>query len=428
MLIDLDEMVSDCPDPRSRKYIREAVQCYKAGAYRSSVVACWIAMVFDLVDKIREIGAAGDLAAQEAIAKFDRARQEHDVRTSLNFEKDLLKLARDKFEFISQIEFIDLSRLADDRNRCAHPSQVSDTEVFEASPELARLHIVNATKYVLSKPAAQGQAALERLLEDLNSRFFPAKLIDVKTFLSAGPLGKPRESLLKNYLAVLLKDLVKQSNIDYERMQRAENALYSLRDMHPEPWKRLIPEILASVLPSLQTDQQLKKATRFLGGKKGCELWLYIVNADRLRLSTFVQNFPGEDLDELDSLIESPDLPLFSSASLRINKATEAELLDDSLWFHTPTMLIDRLIAIYKCKYNFADANSFAKRLRPYLFDSKEPQKHLNALITVAADNTQIRESIQFPILMKDFVQKFHLDQEGVDTAFEAAGLDKLAW
>lgn len=124
MLVDLDDLVSECPDPRSRKYISEAVQCYKAGAYRSSVVACWIALVFDLVDKIREIGAGGDPAAQQAIAKFDRARQDHDVRASLEFEKGLLVLARDKFEFLSQIEFIDLSRLADDRNRCAHPSQV----------------------------------------------------------------------------------------------------------------------------------------------------------------------------------------------------------------------------------------------------------------------------------------------------------------
>ena len=55
MLIDLDELVAECPDPRSRKYIRESVQCYKAGAYRAAVVACWIAVAFDLVDKIREL-------------------------------------------------------------------------------------------------------------------------------------------------------------------------------------------------------------------------------------------------------------------------------------------------------------------------------------------------------------------------------------
>jgi hypothetical protein len=60
MLSDLDELILSCEDPRSRQYIEEAVRCYKAGAYRSSVVACWIAVAFDLVDKIKELAAGGD--------------------------------------------------------------------------------------------------------------------------------------------------------------------------------------------------------------------------------------------------------------------------------------------------------------------------------------------------------------------------------
>jgi len=169
MLKDLDELVAECPDPRSRKYIQESVQCYKAGAYRSAVVSCWIAVAFDLADKIREVAASGDAIAQEAITKFDRARSDGDVRSALAFERELLHLARDKFEFISAIEFIDLERLATDRNRCAHPSLAFDAEVFEATPELARLHIVNAARYVLSQPAAQGKKAL--LVAELDSNF-----------------------------------------------------------------------------------------------------------------------------------------------------------------------------------------------------------------------------------------------------------------
>lgn len=70
MLNDLDELILSCEDPRSRHYIEEAVKCYKAGAYRSSVVACWIAVAFDLVDKIRELSASGDKEAQVEIARF----------------------------------------------------------------------------------------------------------------------------------------------------------------------------------------------------------------------------------------------------------------------------------------------------------------------------------------------------------------------
>ncbi len=427
MLIDLDELVSECPDPRSRKYIREAVQCYKAGAYRSSVVACWIAVVFDLVDKIREIGAAGDLAAQQTIATFDKARQEHDVRASLSFEKDLLTLARDKFEFISPIEFIDLSRLVDDRNRCAHPSQVSDNEVFEATPELARLHIVNAVKYVLSKPAAQGKAALDQLLADLDSRFFPSKFEDVKVFLNAGPLAKPRESLLKNYLFVIVKDLIKLGDIAPERIQRAEFALFVLRDMHPEPWNRLIPEILTTIIPTLQDDNQLIKATLYLGKPTGSELWAHVSEANRLRLSTFVENYPSEELSDLEYFI-SAGRPFQTAATTRIKHASAEDLFKNGMWFEAPTSVIDRLLEFYGVMSSFLDANNFAKRLRLTLLDSKEPEKHFQKLVRIAKSNNQVRDSIQFPILAKEFVEKMNLNKDYAKESFEAAGLEPIEW
>jgi hypothetical protein len=427
MLTDLDELVSECADPRSRKYIREAVQCYKAGAYRASVVACWIALAFDLVDKIREVGASGDLGAQEAIARFDNARKNHDVREALAFEKDLLTLARDNFEFISQLEFLDLSRLADDRNRCAHPSQVSDNEVFEASPELSRLHIVNATRYVLSKPPAQGKAALERLLADLGSRFFPSKRADVRTFLEAGPLAKPRESLLRNYLSVLIKDLIKLPNVDFERRNRADNALWVLHEMHPALSNHLMPEILASIIRTLQEDSQLMKASGFIGRPGGAKLWTYMNAADRLRISTFVQNYPGDEISDLQWLLNDPDLPVRSAASDRIREATSDELLD-AMWFEAPSCVIERLLRLYRYQSTFAEANNFAKRLRLILADSNEPEKHLPALLKAASLNNQVRDSKQYPALLREFAEKKQLSKAQIAQALEDAGLKDLDW
>lgn len=57
MLQDLDELVLKCRDERARAYIREAVLCFKAGAYRSAIVATWIAVAFDVIDKIPELEA-----------------------------------------------------------------------------------------------------------------------------------------------------------------------------------------------------------------------------------------------------------------------------------------------------------------------------------------------------------------------------------
>ncbi|WP_196482590.1 hypothetical protein [Burkholderia cepacia] len=426
MLIDLDELVSECPDPRSRKYIRESVQCYKAGAYRAAVVACWIAVAFDLVDKIRELAATGDAMAQEAIAKFDRARHDGDVRAALTFEKELLTLARDKFEFISPIECIDLERLVSDRNRCAHPSLVSDTEVFEASPELARLHIVNATRYVLSQPAAQGKQALDRLESELDSNFFPVKPADAIVFLRAGPLAKPRESLLRNYIAILLKRLLKQTSLEWERRRRTRTAFFAVAEIHPEPWKRILRELLSAIIPTLQDGDQLATAAKFIGSRRGSEIWIYLSEADRLRLATFVENIPEEHLDLLEDFLKDKALPFFDSALSRIKHASHAEVFDTP-WFDTPQAVISRMLDFYRHCQSYSQANEFGNSLRFALSDSEAPKEHLSRLAESGAKNDQVRNSNQFPVLVKGFIKDKFRDKEVAIQILRDVGLDELA-
>ena len=49
--IDLDELVVRCRDKQAKQFIKEAIACYKAGAYRSCIVATWNAVVFDFLHK-----------------------------------------------------------------------------------------------------------------------------------------------------------------------------------------------------------------------------------------------------------------------------------------------------------------------------------------------------------------------------------------
>jgi hypothetical protein len=58
--IDLDELIVRCRDKLSRKFIQEAVSCYRAGAFRSCIVATWNAVVFDFLHKLRELELFGD--------------------------------------------------------------------------------------------------------------------------------------------------------------------------------------------------------------------------------------------------------------------------------------------------------------------------------------------------------------------------------
>lgn len=197
-LADLDELILRCRDDRARSLIAEAVSGYRANAFRSAVVATWVAVCFDLIEKLRELALAGDAAAEKQTERLEKIRASDDVSAALAFERDLLKLARDQFEFFSPLEYVDLQRLQEDRNRCAHPSLVDETSPYRPSAELVRAHIVSAVDHVLRHPPAQGKFALDRLLTQIDSEYFPTKKQGALEALRVGPLTKARESLVRN--------------------------------------------------------------------------------------------------------------------------------------------------------------------------------------------------------------------------------------
>jgi hypothetical protein len=93
-LVDLDELVLKCRSDQARAYIAEAVACYKAGAFRSCIVATWVAVVYDYIDKLRQLDLTGDKEAAKELAEFERKRVDHDVSFSLIFERTMLVLQR----------------------------------------------------------------------------------------------------------------------------------------------------------------------------------------------------------------------------------------------------------------------------------------------------------------------------------------------
>jgi hypothetical protein len=163
-LVDLDELVLRCRDEQARRYIAEAVACYKVGAFRSTIVATWIAVIFDFIYKLRELELTGDAKAKQKLEEFEKIRRNNDITGALNFEKNILNLAKDEFQLLSPMEHADLSRLLSDRNRCAHPSMNSIEDTYQPSAELARYHLRNAVTCLLQRPPVQGKAAIEWLL------------------------------------------------------------------------------------------------------------------------------------------------------------------------------------------------------------------------------------------------------------------------
>lgn len=254
-LEDLDELTLRCRDKKARLYINEAVASYRAGAFRSSIVACWIAVCFDFIEKIRELALSGDKEAEKQVGELDITRRSGDVGRALKFERDILIIARDKFEFISHIEFIDLDRLQQDRNRCAHPSLTSDDQAYSPSAELARLHLHSAVTHFLQHPPAQGKYALSILQRDVDSDYFPTKQEDARVFFESGPLKKPRESLVRSFVLVLVKVLLKES--DHQRRARLKSALAAVRELHPVTSCATLAEKLTQLIRNLSDEDLL---------------------------------------------------------------------------------------------------------------------------------------------------------------------------
>ena len=90
MLTDLDELVLTVRDPDSRTYIREAMIAYRGGANRAAVVSVWVAVIYDIISKLRLLDSQGDKAAQSLIQDLDRAIANNDIKAMANFEDRLL--------------------------------------------------------------------------------------------------------------------------------------------------------------------------------------------------------------------------------------------------------------------------------------------------------------------------------------------------
>jgi hypothetical protein len=71
-IADLDELVLKCRSKQTRELVSEAVASYRASAFRSSIVATWIAVAYDFIDKLRQLDQTGDKQAKQLLASFEK--------------------------------------------------------------------------------------------------------------------------------------------------------------------------------------------------------------------------------------------------------------------------------------------------------------------------------------------------------------------
>lgn len=387
-LEDLDELTLRCRDEKAKAHIAEAVASYRAGAFRSAIVATWIAVCFDIIEKLRELALAGDAAAEQQVQNIDKTHRTNDLTAALKFEREFLGLVKDKFELLSQIEYEDLKRLQEDRNRCAHPSLSSDQQAYNPPAELARLHIHSAVIHLLQHPPVQGKYALERILKEIDSDYFPTTEEDAKIVLNAGPLRRPRESLLRSVVIVLCKEQLK-TNIRAKRRSKLAAALQAIGSIHPASSSKIKQDILPKLFRELD-DAELYAATTFL--KYAHDIWQYLADDNRLRFQNCVENLGPDQLHKLDFFLNYQ--PLRQSALKRIQRANMNDLEGLWLFMELPPEIVERYIHIYLLSDSYEKANEWGKEMCHITEFISEDQVRM--LLEKAAENNQITNSFQF--------------------------------
>ncbi|MDI3294401.1 hypothetical protein [Janthinobacterium tructae] len=307
----------------------EAIACFKASAYRASIVATWVAVCFDFIQKVQELALTGDKEAEQLAGEINDARVKQDLSWSLKFEKNILQFARDKFELISPIEFTDLMRVQEDRNRCAHPSIAADGEPFSPSAELARLHIRSAITHLLQHPPVQGKAALERLVDEVESDYFPTEFKKAAIAFANGPLKRPRQSLVSNFFVVLFKRIV-NFETDWARRLRLTAAMKAMQTLNHSAFNSAIEEKLPKLIRGVR-DDCLRYAVELL--TEIPDLWPILEEDTQQRMKIYARNIPFDEIDVIEVLLEFS--PLKKSAEARLASMSVDDLLKAN-WMIAP--------------------------------------------------------------------------------------------
>jgi len=330
-LADIEALALRCRAERARDYIEEAIVCYRAGAYRSAIVNTWIAVVFDLVDKIRDLALAGDAAAQAINTQYEtyltqiEASNDQGVRNALDFERSILQTCKDRLQFFNHQQLRDLERLREDRHQCAHPSFQRPGEPYRPSAEHARVHIRTAVEHVLAQPPVQGRSAIAELVAVVSSDYFPRERIHAVAALRGTALAGATDALVRGFADALIFGFSDAGSPLHTKAQVA-SAVSALLDLHRGVAEPRVARQLNKLVRDVDDVGLLSVAQLVAGFDEG--LWL-VDDAARVRLAEFVRVGPQADvIRAIAGLARHPQIEAVASARIL---ALEADALAEAI-------------------------------------------------------------------------------------------------
>lgn len=415
--VDIEDLVQRCRSANARAYIKEAVDCYRMGAYRACVITTWIALVYDFIDKLRELAVAGDGAAAKRVTEFDDIQKKRDTEAALQFEREVLAIAMNEFELITIQEMHDLNRLFEDRNRCGHPNLNRDNEVYTPPAELARLHLRVAIEHVLERPPVQGKAALTMLQQTVDSDYFPLVVGDAQEVLKATPLPRAKRNLVREFVLGAVVSLMREVLPERKMLQRLA-AVQVAQRLHPEIAKAVLEEKLDDAVFKTP-DNSLVRVLWLLAAHP--DLQSLLKEATWVKIENYARAMPSADIDGVLNSLAIPRVREFGIARLKDSTREELSGAVARLRGKPDDAFIDRCIEIYRAAMSFDSANTMAKEIINPLIGYLSPSQ-AKALVA-AGNNGQVRESNQYTGVVSNIKSSGRLTKEALATIINEAGL-----
>lgn len=424
-LSDLEELTLRCRTVHAREHISEAVAAYRGGAYRAAIVMSWIAVVFDLIDKVRELKIAGDAAATTLLDKFENYQSQiHQndpkaVKQALEFERNLLTEVSTKLSLIDALQLSDLLRLKDDRHRCAHPTFTSIGDAFRPSAELARLHLRNAIAHVLSQPPVQGKAALADLETLITSAYFPTDFSKAHTQLASSALNRATASLIKAFVDQLIFGYLDPKHKYYE-LPKIITVLSVVVETHRSEAEPRITEQLRKVI-RIASDDDLPLAVTLVANV----FWNYLDVSGQEKIMQLIINADFIDIEDIiPNLSTIPDLD--ETIRDRLKKVTGfalARVLDE---IPLQSIAVDAAVDKYISAPSYEKAR-FGRRKLIYPIIDILQDHHIRQIIEGASNNSQVSDETYFERLVQKLADRNMIPASDFEEMLNDAGFAEIA-
>lgn len=382
--VDLDILLTRIRHPQSRVYFLDAVKAYKAGALRGALTSAWVALVYDLIAKYRELSAIGDAAATAFLQSWDNATGSGDIAKLLQLEGGIIEDATANTQIVNRIARTHLKRLRADRHLCAHPAFSAEADLFEPSPELVRLHLVNAVDLVLSQEPLQGKAIFDLYDVDVQSTGFPTAYERVLDYVEQRYLARVRAQNVRNFGTVLAKSLLKGVPAQWEPLHRKIiPSLVALRDRAAAAWPDVAQAIIR-LIDSLEPANR-PRAIAFIAAFP--DFWPQLQEPTRTALQATIDNADPAALTDY-RILAGVTVPQFRDALLPIIAGLSRERLAVAIASQPLADLWARAVEEYQGSGSFrgSEAN-FSDLITP--FAGRLGSHQLDQILDAVIDNGQ---------------------------------------